>query len=237
MIDEWGDELEGIQDEGVFSDSALGGFPNTMTAQFPYAGQVSNKIKQVADNKYAVYDDEDGTPVQSAFPGQGMGGMGAQVRQATAGMGDDFSWDTSWVSENVRQSATPTQQTGGTNWQEIMGGIGAGLSSIGDAVATGFEIARAEETHDLRMQAAQQQLDQQMQLFQAQLARESDPELQRLLAQARAASGSGNLEQMMAVLAQMQRAQRSWVPWVVGGVAVVAVGGLVYWLVTKDDKE
>lgn len=248
MIDEWGENIGSEDDEGVFSESALGGTgPDVNTGKFPYAPSPTKTIKRVAANRYAVM--EDAPPVQAAFPGQPMGGVA--VRQATAGMGGVIGWETgedplAALGTGTRKTAPPSDYTapGGSGsqdtgwsdqqWGNLWGGLSRGISTITDAVGAGFSIARAEESHDLEMQQAQMQLDQQMQMFSARLAQESDPELMRLMNEARTAGQSGNLQQMLSAIQAMQAASSSWTPWIVGGVAVVAIGGLIYWLTTRD---
>lgn len=106
MIDEWGEQINEIEDEGVFSESALGdyaaapqagdnmGFPNTMPTRFPYAPTPGQAVQRIAPNRYGLYAGG-GPQVNAAFPGAAMSGCGCApqslgqvpVRQATAGMG------------------------------------------------------------------------------------------------------------------------------------------------------
>jgi hypothetical protein len=92
MIDEWGEEINNIQDQGVFNETSLGsteaapqapqppvmapgaamqsGFPNTMPTQPLYAPTPEKVIHQVAPNRYGLYQGAQGPgpQVQAAFP-------------------------------------------------------------------------------------------------------------------------------------------------------------------------
>jgi hypothetical protein len=171
-----------------------------------------------------------------------MMGLGTDPEPVTAttdkGVSPAWSASPSSFAPTQQQSWDWTTQgrSGASSWsaRDISGLIGGSLFAIGEAVTSGFNIAAQRETQQLTNQAARQQLDQQMQLFQQQLASGGgNAQTQQLLAQAQAAQASGSMDQMLAVLAAMQSAQSSWLPWVIGGIAVLAVGGFVYWAATK----
>jgi len=112
MIDEWGEQIDDIRDEGVFSETSLGdyesvdqgavsggtpspgeameqGFPNTMPTEFPYAPTPARQVQRLDANRYGLYQGG-GPQVRAEFPGQPIhpAAMGqVPVQQATAGMG------------------------------------------------------------------------------------------------------------------------------------------------------
>ena len=107
MIDEWGEEINNIQDQGVFSETSLGdtgpvasapqqpvmapgaamqsGFPNTMPTQPMYAPTPERVIHQVAPNRYGLYQGAQGPgpQVRAAFPAQPI----HPAQQGPMGMG------------------------------------------------------------------------------------------------------------------------------------------------------
>jgi hypothetical protein len=248
MLDEWGEEIQNMPDQGVFTETALGGdqvnFPNTNTTRFPYVATPKKQIRQISENKYALY----GTP-----------GMGSSVKQATAGMcgwadyapatpAGGQAWDTSplpsseqpWVSSAGTGWGTSTSQPGMTGG-EIAGAVTSGLNSVISAVGTGFQIYGGMEQMRAQRRQAASDLSMQMQMFQYQLEQqtlnaEQEREYRALMMEAEAALASETEDptEMLAVLAAMQQAQSpSVLPWVLGGLAFVGLAGVVIYLIAK----
>jgi hypothetical protein len=247
MIDEWGEEIQDIQDEGVFDTTSLGQtrvvpatpppgpgepvFPATTSRQFPYAPVPEQPIgPAVAPQRAAVRIGESNR--YGLVEGGGMGDdMVFTMDEVRAGQtGSLPGWGAGTPSWDLPESSPGMTAT---QW----GGFATTLlGGAMDAVGQGIQMGQQSQVHQMNMQQASQQLDQQMQLFQAQLAQgQGDP---AALAQAERARSSNDVAEMMAAMAALQGQRRTpaWV-WVAGGVAVLAVvGGLVVFATKGGDK-
>lgn len=200
MIDEWGEQINNISDEGVFDDTSLGDtevpagapqgeqpvnqFPNVDTSRFPYAPTPVRQIHQVDANRYGLYQGG-GPQVRAEFPGQRIHAAMSRGMQGMGAMGNG-EWDLSalprfgtadeaadWgYNQQLSNQNSNSWDTWGTDerFDFVTGAVGEGIDAVLGITGTALQMQRDAEMHDARMAAFSQQVERQNQLFQARLA-------------------------------------------------------------------
>lgn len=240
-IDEWGEVVEGSED-GVFDESALGASPVNLEAPVQSVPSFPKSARNLPPDAVQI----------SKFP-KYPGSMG-DYRVATAGMGvisaENYNWGPRY-DPNVTRIGSISELnafTGSSGGKTAAAGTGMSVEQrvgIANSVLTGITdiaggvmgMVTGYQESQVQQQAASQQLQMQMRLLDEQIAASRDTRQRANLEAQRAAASSalssGDLSQIIAAL---QASQGTGIPtwvWVVGGVAVLGIGGLLIWKVAS----
>jgi hypothetical protein len=231
MLDEWGEAITNMPDQGVFTETSLGnvGFPDTVSTRFPYAPTPTKKIQQVAPNQFALYGNasvEQATAGLGTVPESGPGSSDAP-RQLTQEQWESGDWGTGGYSGGSKSG-------GGSSipGSEIAGYVTSGIDSIMGIVGGSVDAYTSMERMRMDRQALSQELDMTMRLMEERLGGGATG--QAAYQQAQDARASGDTAAMLAALQALQAQQRTVWPWVIGGVALAGLLGVGIYFIAKD---
>ena len=257
MINQWGEEINDIPDEGVFDETSLGADVEAATAGMGEGVDGERKVQRLGANRYAVYE-------------------GPTVKAATAGMGNN--WDQgNWNQGFITPGSTPTERqniwgswsqaedfggsvdgdwgswrsdkggsggSGGSGFdmdrsRAISGAIGQGIDAAGNIFSGIYRTISGAQDARARREQDTQRFAMQMSMLQQQMNQSSERdrvEMELLLQRAQQAQAADDPMAMMQLMQQMQSYNRpSVLPWVLGGVVVLGLVGTVIYFATKGE--